>query len=125
MANFQYGINIDIILSDGMRYHQQLLNQNGNAKLILDDTFAAGEVLDLTPYLKTITVPAWLLIVADGDGVTLDFDALGSTTKYYKLAFYQASLTLPAPQGAIVASITLAVAPSADQRIQVIALGTI
>lgn len=124
MSNFTYGTNLDIFLSDGMRYQQQLQNQAGNAKLILDDTFDAGTVLDLTPYLLTLTIPACILIVADGDGVKLNFDGLGDTTKYYKLAFLEASLSVPAPPGAIVMSVTLAGPPSLPQRIQVISLGT-
>ena len=124
MSNFTYTTNLDIMLSDGMRYQQQLVNQGGNAKLILDDTFAPGFVLDLTPYLLTLLVPSCILIVADGEGVTLNFDGLGDTTKYYKLAFLEASPYLPAPQGAIVMSVTLAGAPADPQRIQVISLGT-
>lgn len=125
MANFQFNIKNELLLSDGLRFDQILCKQDANAKLILDDTYSAGAVIDLSPYLNQIAVPLWIYLVADGNGVTLDFDGLGESVLYYKTLILQVCPTLSGgPQGPVSLQIKLAIAPgSMSQRIQVFAVG--
>jgi hypothetical protein len=125
MANFQFNIKNELLLSDGMRFEQQFCRQDANAKMVLDDTYSAGAVIDLSPYLAQIAVPLWLYMVASGNGVTLDFDAIGESALYYKTLILQVCPILSGgPQGPIQLQLKLAVASgSGPQRIQVFAVG--
>lgn len=124
MANFQFNIKNELLLSDGMRFEQQFCKQDANAKMILDDTYSAGAVIDLSPYLAQIAVPIWLYMVASGNGVTLDFDAIGESALYYKTLILQVCPLITGNQGPIQLQLKLAVAAgSGAQRIQVFAVG--
>jgi hypothetical protein len=124
MANFQFNIKNELLLSDGMRFMQQFCKQDANAKMVLDDTFGAGEVVDLSPYLANITVPLWLVVTASGNGVTLDFDEKGESTLYYKTLILQVCPTMAGIQGPLQLQLKLAVATgSGSQRIQAYAVG--
>jgi hypothetical protein len=124
MANFQFNIKNELLLSDGMRFEQQFCKQDANAKMVLDDTYSAGAVIDLSPYLAQIAVPIWLYMVASGNGVTLDFDAIGESALYYKTLILQVCPLITGNQGPIQLQLKLAVAAgSGAQRIQVFAVG--
>lgn len=119
MANFTANISEGVTTSDGISLSRSLTGQNLNAKELLDDSFASG-VIDLTPYFASIADPKFVLILADGDGFKVNFDALGASTKAYKSIMLEVTPNTPGPSGVL----TLAIdAQGVAQRIRVIALG--
>lgn len=105
--------------TDGVLVNKSITNLAVNAKVLLDDTFAAG-VIDLAPYLASITNPRGCYIVAEGDGYLIDFDGLGPSVKAQKQTFMEITDNTPGPSGLLDIALT---AQGAAQRIRVFAWG--
>lgn len=120
---FTYQGTISLKSSDNVELTRQLLSQPGNAKLLLDNTLAAGvSTLDLAPLLAPILDPQWLVILFGGAGAKINLDGLGGSAKAFKAIAFQVTPNSPGPSGVLDIEIDVPALVLA-QRIQVFAIG--
>ena len=105
--------------TDGVLVNKSITNLSVNAKVLLDDVFAAG-LINLAPYLASIVNPRGCYIVAEGDGYLINFDGLGTSVKAQKQSFLEITDNTPGPAGLLDIELT---AQGAAQRIRVFAWG--
>lgn len=117
MANFTGNMTAGLSTSDGITLSQVLNGQALNAKALLDDTFSSPALVDLAPLMASIADPKFALLLCDGDGVNVNFDGLGASTKAYKtmLAYLASS-----PGGALDWELTVL---GTSQRIRFLGMG--
>lgn len=112
MSNFNAIGNASLQASDG-GVVTDAFNTGVNAKVLLDDVFGAG-VLDLAPYLASITVGKAFIVKAAASDFTISEDGVNFSTRK-RTTHYVNGLD----SGAIPLKITL----TSGSRVQVLAAG--
>lgn len=115
MANFLSSMSASVSTGDGASLSRALASQGLNAKVILDDVFTAG-VISLTPYLASIAIPKFILVViGNTSGAKINFDGVGASTT---LKMRTMLLEVTSASAA-----SIAITTTETGRIQMIALG--
>jgi hypothetical protein len=117
MANFTGNMTAGLSTSDGISLSKVVNGIALNAKGMLDDTFSAPAVVDLAPFMASISDPKYALLLCEGEGANLNFDALGATAKAYTVALLEIQ---SAPAGVFDLEITVL---GTSQRIRFLGLG--
>lgn len=123
-ALFTFNGLVQLLTSDGVQLATQVLNQPGNAKVLLDEPLPAGPfVLDLAPILAQISDPSWLVIVA-ASGVQFKMDGVVAySAKAIKAIAMQFVNNTPGPSGVASVQVQVPVTVIASQRLQVFCVG--
>ncbi len=120
MANFTFNATASLSTSDGITLDSTVTNQGANGKQLLDDTFVASTTIDFAPLVATITDPLWALLVCGGDGVTLNFDGLGASSKAYRTALLGIVDNSVGPTGVLDLTV---ITQGAEQRVRFLCVG--
>ncbi len=120
MAQFTINASLGISTDDGITIENSVTGVSSCAKHLTDDEFLSAVVIDFAPFIASITDPTWFILLADGDGVFLDFDGVGVTTKAFKSFIASITPNTPGPSGVLDLAATT---QGAKQRIQFLAIG--
>lgn len=117
MAGFTYSQKIELITVDGPKVTKALAGAVGGGQVFVNDEFLNGDTINLTQELANIAIPCVLALECDGQGVKVNWDGIGISTKVMRhfLLDYR-----PDGTGPVVMILT---AQGPKQRIKVLCLG--
>lgn len=117
MAGFTYNQKIELLTTDGPKVQKALAGAVGGGQVFVNDEYLNNASIDLTAKLADIALPCVLAIECDGQGVKVNWDGLGNSTKVIRhmLIDYRPDAT-----GVVT---MLLVAQGPKQRIKVLCLG--
>src|SRR5579872_6804144 len=115
-TTFTYSPKIELIANDGPQVTKALANIPAGGKVLVDDQFADQATIDLGSLCANISVPTYVCIKCDNQGVKMNVDGLGFTTKLFKSALLEI-----VPQSGALNLVLKANGPT--QRIQVLTVG--
>jgi len=81
VQTFTYSPKMELIASDGPKVTKALANMGASGKVLLDDTFANDDIIDVGDMCSNISVPTYLQIKCANQGVQFNLDGLGYSTK--------------------------------------------
>ncbi len=122
MATFTYNPTASISTSDGISVGKSQTGLGANAKVLVDDVFAASTAVDFAPLIASIANPIWAIMLAAGDGAKLKFDGLAAfTAKAYKMFQLELTPNSPGPSGVL--DLEIETNTGSSQRIRFMTVG--
>lgn len=115
-TTFTYSPKFELIAADGPQVTKALANLPAGGKVLVDDQFNNNDVIDLGALCANITVPTYVAVKCGNQGVKINPDGLGYSTK-----LFSSMLLEIVPQTGALALLLKANGPA--QRIQVLVVG--